>query len=160
MAAALLCLLWQYQPSLVSQFVSQHPLASFPDVTMVDYPVLTAFAPLLGIALARGVLRYAEDLAFSEQLLQLIPWMMSSCSWVLNRHHKVDGITAEVLEEALVRSATPLTLNGEGFTAVLHRRTLLLATRVVPCMAVPCAYVQARLPFPGCQWFVATSAYS
>ena len=160
MAAALLCLLWQYQPSLVSQFVSRHPLASFPDVTMVDYPVLTAFAPLLGIALARGVLRYAEDLAFSEQLLQLIPWMMSSCSWVLNRHHKVDGITAEVLEESLVRTATLLQRMMNHSLQCLIDAPCSLATRVVPCMAVPCAYVQARLPFPGCQWFVATSAYS
>ena len=77
-------------------------------MTAKDYPELRAFGPLLDIALLRGVLRYAEGLAFSEQLLQLIPWLLDSCSLLLEFHPKVDGITAEIFEESLVKTATPL----------------------------------------------------
>ena len=105
MATSLLCLLWQRQPSLVSQFVSQHPIASLPGLIAMDHPELTAFLPLLIIAVLRGVLRYAEGLAFSEQLLQLVPWLLGNCGWLLDQHSNADdAFAAEVLEEALVRS--------------------------------------------------------
>ena len=108
MAAALMCLLWQRQPSLVSQFVSQHPIASFPDSTAGDDSGFNFFPPLLGVALLRGVLRYAEGLAFTEQLLQLIPWLLGSCNRLLDQHRNGDdAFTAEVLEESLVRPAIP-----------------------------------------------------
>ena len=78
-----------------------------------------------------GFLHHEEGLAFTEQLSQLVSWFLGNCNWLLETYSaRDDAFTAEVLEEALVRSATPLTLNGEGFTAVLHRRTLLSSHKV------------------------------
>ena len=68
--------------------------------------MFTAFGPLLGIALLRGVLRYAEGLAFTEQLLRLIPWLLGSCQRLLDQYRNGnDAFTAEVLEESLVKPA-------------------------------------------------------
>ena len=119
MAAALLCLLWQRQPSLVSQSVSQHPITSLFGLQARDPETFKAFGPLLGIALVRGILRYAEGLAFSEQLLQLIPCFLGSCNWILDGHSDGDdAFTTEVLEESLVRPAVSLTMSNEASTAL------------------------------------------
>ena len=108
MAASLLRLLWQYQPSLVSQFVSQHPVAAFPHVTTGDDPELTAFGPLLDIAVLGKVIDNYEGPNYFEQLLQLVPWLVGSCKWLLDQHcNGDDAFTAEVLEESLVRPAIP-----------------------------------------------------
>ena len=148
MAALLLLLLWQAQAQagqvafLFSRFVSQHPIASLPGLTAGDN---SAFGPLLGPAMMRGVLRgvlrHTEGSEFTEQLLQLVSWFLGNCNWLLDQYSTGDGaFTGEVLEEALVRSAIPLTM----VKCSLQRLTdapCSLATRVVPCMPAPCAYV-------------------
>ena len=133
MAAPLLCLLWQHRPNLVSQFVYQHPISSLPGLTARDH---SAYGPLLGPVLMRGVLwgflHHEEGLAFTKQLSQLVSWFLGNCNWLLDQYSTGDGaFMAEVLEEALVRPAIPLTMNDEFSLQCLTDGRCSLATSIV-----------------------------